>query len=918
MKKCTLRGMFLVFLLIGSMAFGELPKFPISQQAPKSLQETITPAGSGTTVPAPNVAPSYYWDQPDDPAYSGGVSVLNTAVTSGGFSADDFYTTDFLHVTLIFVEGFSTGYPLANATSLNWYIYPDDGGKPAGYPGDGLGLEVWKHSCSPGASQVTMPPNSPSAWDNIYLDTTIAPVHPLNLEPGHYWLCFFPVYSDSTFWYWFRARTSNLDLAQIIDPGGFWGGGFTSWTPWPIVFDNPVFYYATFRIEGRVQFPTMTKWSQPPFELAPRTFLGWDEESTSGGIQLVADDWLCTTSQPVTGIHWWGSYYAWTAPEPPPMPFAPESFHIGIWTDVPANGTPFSHPGLMMWEYIVPRADLKETFVGMDVPPHPPHPPDSCFKYDLELPDNTWFYQNPGEHIYWLSITAIYPGGHVVPTGATRPTPPLTWGWKTRPYFANDEAVVINVPTVPGVGMPFIAGMPIRMKYDYPEPWDMAFELTTTFMCTPPEILNPDPEDDAVDVPIDTLLTWNNPPAAPAMEQTSPPYDTRILDPEKGGKTESNNGTPVINADINERCPGTMIDFDDITGSPWDGNRYAGKGVIFSTSPGSVLIAYNPPSTDTPPIRVAGSTDVFSADDKVIATLDNPAYCVSLYVGDSEGPGGSNWNISVYDINDVLLESLTSNQDNNTFRFFYPNIKKVVFTPSDDLEGVDTFIFTPQCPATYDVYFGTDNPPTSLLCEGITETLCDPGILDNGTEYFWYVVAKNETDFEDGPVWSFTTVFTPTPTPTPTCIPPGEPWNPDPPNEAVNVAWDAILSWQKGAFIKDLYAIDANLDQLFTLDRNNGASTLIGSTGTGPDTPAGLAFDGTNMYTIDLSDGELFTLDLSTGAPTYVGTTGINGFQGIASDPTDSGQLYGITQFGELYRIAAMAHPHLSPAVSQF
>ncbi len=102
---------------------------------------------------------------------------------------------------------------------------------------------------------------------------------------------------------------------------------------------------------------------------------------------------------------------------------------------------------------------------------------------------------------------------------------------------------------------------------------------------------------------------------------------------------------------------------------------------------------------------------------------------------------------------------------------------------------------------------------------------------------------------------------------------------------------------------EELYAIDSDLDQLFELNPVDASSTLVGSTAAGPTTPASLAFDGTSMYTIDLGGGGLYTLNLNTGAPTLICSTGISGWQGLASDPTDEGQFYGITQSDDLYKI---------------
>ena len=76
----------------------------------------------------------------------------------------------------------------------------------------------------------------------------------------------------------------------------------------------------------------MTKWSQPPVEVQPRLFKGWDEGSVFEHPPIVADDWLCEDDRPVTDLHWWGSFIGWTQPYLPPQ--IPIGFHIGIWTDL--------------------------------------------------------------------------------------------------------------------------------------------------------------------------------------------------------------------------------------------------------------------------------------------------------------------------------------------------------------------------------------------------------------------------------------------------------------------------------------------------------------------------------------------------------------------------------------------------------
>jgi hypothetical protein len=64
-----------------------------------------------------------------------------------------------------------------------------------------------------------------------------------------------------------------------------------------------------------------------------------------------------------------------------------------------------------------------------------------------------------------------------------------------------------------------------------------------------------------------------------------------------------------------------------------------------------------------------------------------------------------------------------------------------------------------QCGATFDVYFGTTNPPTDLICADYTDIACDPGPLACGETYYWQVnVSSAETGgMTIGQVWSFTT-----------------------------------------------------------------------------------------------------------------------------------------------------------------
>jgi hypothetical protein len=88
--------------------------------------------------------------------------------------------------------------------------------------------------------------------------------------------------------------------------------------------------------------------------------------------------------------------------------------------------------------------------------------------------------------------------------------------------------------------------------------------------------------------------------------------------------------------------------------------------------------------------------------------------------------------------------------------------------------------------STYDVNFGTSNPPASAST-GQSTTAYAPAALANSTTYFWQVVAHNSAGATTGPVWSFTTAAA--------GAPPSAPVSPQPSDTAVNVAVSSTLSW---------------------------------------------------------------------------------------------------------------------------
>ena len=290
-----------------------------------------------------------------------------------------------------------------------------------------------------------------------------------------------------------------------------WANGTEPWPgPWnKLTYPPPHVRHGqtvdmAFRLNAGTRETTEIKWSQPPIvatDIPWPFYRGWNEVSWYGGEYghpIVADDWVCTTTNPVTDIHFWGSFTNWNNSTPPYH--VPDVFFISFWTDVPAdpaNPQSFSHPD--MCQQVVASANYSFEFVGWDWDPRNLDAgPEACYKFHVDLPTNEWFYQNPaaGTNIYWISIAAWYTNSQLAE---------YPWGWKSRPRDpaspAPDDAVLIWDPTAPLPGSMYLAGEPIWWP-DWASSWDMAFQLTTLY---------PDELDfsDAPDPTYRTLLASN-------------------------------------------------------------------------------------------------------------------------------------------------------------------------------------------------------------------------------------------------------------------------------------------------------------------------------------------------------------------------------------------------------------------------
>jgi hypothetical protein len=168
------------------------------------------------------------------------------------------------------------------------------------------------------------------------------------------------------------------------------------------------------------------KWTQ-----LPDTNNGWDMLVTSP--RVMADDWLCNFTGPVTDFHIWGS---WLDDGHGVI----TNFHLSIHSDLPAGsfGTNYSRPGLLLWQRDFAAGQYAESLYTNLPPPQVEFFGDALTRLTMGTDTNIWLYnmvvseaeafQQQASTIYWLDVEVQVNGG--------------TFGWKTSTNGFQDAAVV--------------------------------------------------------------------------------------------------------------------------------------------------------------------------------------------------------------------------------------------------------------------------------------------------------------------------------------------------------------------------------------------------------------------------------------------------------------------------------------------
>jgi hypothetical protein len=182
----------------------------------------------------------------------------------------------------------------------------------------------------------------------------------------------------------------------------------------------------------------------------------------------LADDFLCTTTGPITNVHLWGSWMN-------DQVMSITDIHLSIHADIPANQSPtgYSIPGNVLWQHNFTQDLFKQTlyhegtaewwydpYNGLLLP----QADHEIWEYNITIPTAIAFVQNgtaANPTVYWLDAYVDTQGGN--------------FGWKTTPDHWNDDAVYLTTGTNPWQELVYPAGHPYANQSI-----DLAFEIDTT------------------------------------------------------------------------------------------------------------------------------------------------------------------------------------------------------------------------------------------------------------------------------------------------------------------------------------------------------------------------------------------------------------------------------------------------------
>jgi hypothetical protein len=154
---------------------------------------------------------------------------------------------------------------------------------------------------------------------------------------------------------------------------------------------------------------------------------GWDVKANYS--KVLADDWMCTESGPVTDVHFWGSWYNDVIG---PIRWYQISIHADI-PDPDGPGPGYSKPGALLWERIFYPTEVSVRHWGTspqgwydpNLGMYLPNNHQETYQYNIVNIADPFVQQR--DTVYWLDISVESNYGE--------------WGWKTSLNHWNDDGV---------------------------------------------------------------------------------------------------------------------------------------------------------------------------------------------------------------------------------------------------------------------------------------------------------------------------------------------------------------------------------------------------------------------------------------------------------------------------------------------
>jgi hypothetical protein len=234
------------------------------------------------------------------------------------------------------------------------------------------------------------------------------------------------------------GQKTKFDMAFALDTDPvwvLWEQAFTGLRDWPGYEDEA----STAR--GAAASSIAIKWQQEP-DLSDN---GLDMDATADTpktwpAQILADDYQCKLSGPVTQIWIWGSYHL---DELPGNDANNVDFTLSIREDIPATSRSYSMPGKILWtrtfkkgQFTVQASTSKrQSFFSPCNAEYITNSHKRTFKYTFTVDRSQAFVQAGSSDkpvVYWLSVQAKV----VQSQGST-----VRFGWKTSTSYWNDDAV---------------------------------------------------------------------------------------------------------------------------------------------------------------------------------------------------------------------------------------------------------------------------------------------------------------------------------------------------------------------------------------------------------------------------------------------------------------------------------------------